>query len=58
MGEKELSKEQKKEREDWLRSYKFVYICKKCGAMYGTDLEEKIVICPACYNKFRKMKSK
>jgi protein-arginine kinase activator protein McsA len=55
---KQLTKEQEKESKEWLRSYKFVNICKKCGVMYGSDLQERIIICPKCYNKFKGKENK
>ena len=48
---KELTEEQKVEARDWLKSYNFVNICSKCGKMYGSDLQEKHLVCPLCYNK-------
>jgi protein-arginine kinase activator protein McsA len=58
MDIKQLTKEQEKESKEWLRSYKFVNICKKCGVMYGSDLQERIIICPKCYNKFKGKENK
>ena len=58
MEKKELTKSQEEERKEWLKNYKFVNICYKCGTMYGSDLEEKIEICPACYIKSKKQKTK
>jgi len=54
---KQLTKEQKKESLEWLRSYRFVNICENCGAMYGSDLEERKCICIMCHNKFKNNKS-
>jgi len=48
---KKLNKRQKEEAKEWLKSYNFVNICNKCNSMYGSDLKEKVCICPLCYSK-------
>ena len=58
MDIEKLTIKQREEAEEWLKSYKFVNICSKCKTMYGSDLKEKIEICPVCYTKFRNQNKK
>jgi len=48
-----LNNTQKKETMDLLKFYKYIYLCNKCGSIYGSDSHEKGVLCPCCENKLR-----
>jgi len=44
-----LDDTQIKDAKDFLKHYKFIYVCNKCGSVYGTDLQEdKDRICHKC----------
>ena len=51
-----LNDEQIKQAKWWLKDYKFVWICDKCGSVYGTDFKKPVKICPTCLNNFKKKK--
>lgn len=45
-----LNDTQKKEAIDFLKDYKFIYVCNKCGGVYGTELQEakQVKLCHVC----------
>jgi len=53
-----LNDTQKREANDLYKIYKFLYICNKCGAVYGSDKHEKLIICPNCETKLLKKRKK
>lgn len=56
---KKLNDTQKKEAEEFLKYYKFVYICNVCGSIYGTDRpEDKGRLCHVCEIKLKKDNNK
>ena len=58
---KRLNDTQIKDAEEFLKDYKYVYVCNNCGSIYGTDaseLKEK-KLCPRCeVNLLRRKKKK
>jgi len=54
---KRLNDTQTKQAEDFLKNYKYVYVCNRCGSIYGTDfLEAKDRLCHICDLKKQKEK--
>jgi rubrerythrin len=53
-----LNEKQKEQAKDLFKYYKFIYLCNKCGNLYGSDNHEKFIICPTCENKLKKEKKK
>jgi len=52
-----LNNTQKEQVGKLLSFYKFIYICNRCGLVYGADNEEKKIIhCPKCLLELRKEK--
>jgi hypothetical protein len=53
-----LTNQQKKEAESVLENYRNAYACKKCGKIYGSDLNEKKEnsYCVLCSKKFEEKK--
>lgn len=52
-----LNNTQKEQVNSLLSFYKFIYICNRCGSVYGTDrAERKDIHCPKCLLKINKEK--
>jgi len=49
-----LNEKQRKDASDLLKHYNFVYICNKCGHIYGSDKKEFKKICPICDSNITK----
>ena len=49
-----LNDNQKKEAIKQLESYKFLFCCKKCGIVYGSDFDKDSGICMKCSNYRRR----
>ena len=55
---KTLNDTQKEQARDLIKYYKFLYICKSCKDVYGSDSVEKNRICPKCESKSIKKRKK
>jgi len=53
---KVLNNTQKKEANDLYKIYKFIYLCNKCGTIYGADKHDKVALCPRCKTKILRKK--
>lgn len=53
-----LNKTQKELANDLLKFYKYVFICNRCGRVYGSDNKEKYKLCPICEIIIKKEKKK
>jgi len=55
-----LNDTQKKQAEDFLKSYRYIYVCNKCGNAYGSDFKETKTrkLCHICDMKYKKQKRK